>query len=88
MKEYETPQWLMDMPKAELHCHLDGSMRLRTMLELAISINIHLNSRDEEELRYLVLYKERHNKSLSAYLECIAVFESVLVNQEAFRKKT
>lgn len=22
-------------PKAELHCHLDGSLRLRTLLELA-----------------------------------------------------
>ena len=34
MTEHETPQWLIDMPKAELHCHLGGSMRLGTILAL------------------------------------------------------
>ena len=26
---------VLDWPKAELHCHLDGSLRLSTLLELA-----------------------------------------------------
>ena len=79
MREYEKPKWLMDMPKAELHCHLGGSMRLSTMLDLASDNGIELNAKDEEELSHLVLYKERHDKSLSAYLDCIRICESVLV---------
>jgi adenosine deaminase len=86
MTEYETPQWLIDMPKAELHCHLGGSMRLSTILDLADSNGIRLAARDEKELRHLVVYKERQDKSLAAYLDCIAICESVLVNQEAFSR--
>jgi adenosine deaminase len=82
MTEYEKPKWLIDMPKAEL----GGSMRLSTILEFVSNNNIELDARDEQELSPLVRYKERHDKSLSAYLDCIAVCESVLVNQEAFSR--
>ena len=66
MMEYEFPQWLMEMSKAELHCHLGGSMRLKTMLEIASDNGIELNAKDEEELSHLVLYKDQYDKSLSA----------------------
>jgi len=84
MANYQVPQWLTEMPKAELHCHLGGSMRLRTILDLASDNGIALPAKDEEELRHLVVYKERRDRSLAAYLDCIAKCESVLVNQDAF----
>ena len=33
---------LKALPKAELHCHLDGSMRLSTLLELAKEQDVNL----------------------------------------------
>jgi adenosine deaminase len=39
------------MPKAELHCHLDGSLRPETMLDLARELGINLPRQNAPELR-------------------------------------
>lgn len=39
------------MPKADLHCHLDGSLRISTILELAKENNVELPTTDPAELR-------------------------------------
>ncbi len=39
------------LPKAELHCHLDGSLRLETVLDLAAEYKITLPTRDPDALR-------------------------------------
>ena len=38
------------LPKTDLHCHLDGSLRLKTMLELAEQQGVKLPADTEEGL--------------------------------------
>ena len=48
MAEHKTPDIAIDeafvraMPKADLHCHLDGSLRVQTILELAKENNVEI----------------------------------------------
>ena len=50
-----TREFIHSLPKAELHCHLDGSLRPQTVLELAKEQEVELPKKDL--------------KSLSKYLE-------------------
>ena len=43
--------FLREIPKTDLHVHLDGSLRLSTLIELAQEHGVELPSYDEEELR-------------------------------------
>jgi adenosine deaminase len=58
---------IRDYPKADLHVHLDGSIRLSTLIELAQARKIHLPSYSEEGLRDLV-FKDTY-KDLPDYLQ-------------------
>lgn len=44
-----------DLPKIDLHCHLDGSIRPETILDLAIKENINLPSYDINDIRKLLI---------------------------------
>ncbi len=79
-------QWLKKMPKTELHCHMGGAMRLDTVLELADRYGVRLPARDDKELRKQVVFKNRKERSLPAYLEGISICESVMVKAEAFQR--
>uniref|UniRef100_H2Z8U9 adenosine deaminase n=1 Tax=Ciona savignyi TaxID=51511 RepID=H2Z8U9_CIOSA len=57
-----------NFPKAELHCHLDGSFRLSTCIELAKERGIELPSYDESELRSIVGLEKRF-PNLVEYLQ-------------------
>ncbi|MCK5146193.1 adenosine deaminase family protein [bacterium] len=58
------------IPKTDLHCHLDGSIRLETIIDLAKSENITLPSYTVDGLNNL-LFKEQYN-SLVEYLNTFA----------------
>ena len=45
-----TSEIIQRLPKAELHCHLDGSLRVRTIIELAQTQGIELPSTNEMDL--------------------------------------
>ncbi|MBL7191458.1 adenosine deaminase [bacterium] len=47
----EIKEYIACLPKADLHCHLDGSLRLKTLIELAKKDKVELPSYEEEELR-------------------------------------
>ncbi len=69
---------IRELPKSDLHVHLDGSLRLSTLIELAKRNNISLPSFTEEGLRELV-FKDRY-ESLAEYLRgfqyTVAVMQS------------
>jgi len=49
-----TPAALKAMPKIDLHRHLEGSLRLETLLEIAREFNLDVPTDDKENLRSLV----------------------------------
>ncbi len=80
MKSVIPPEFIRRIPKTDLHVHLDGSLRLSTLIELAQADNVELPSYDEEGLKRLV-FKD-HYASLPEYLKGFAYTVSVMQNPE------
>ena len=72
--------FLKEIPKTDLHAHLDGSLRLTTLIDLAKQENVELPSYDATELRETV-FKD-HYTDLPDYLRGFAYTCSVLNNAE------
>ena len=72
------------LPKTDLHVHLDGSIRIPTLIELARAHGVALPTTSEEGLRELVF-----KKSYSSLVEYLAGFEytvAVLQTSEALER--
>ena len=70
------------LPKTDLHVHLDGSMRLATVLDLAREQGVTLPASDIEGLR-AAMHIGQNVGSLVQYLKAFDVTLSVLQTQEA-----
>ncbi len=81
---YET---LLAWPKAELHCHLDGSLRLETLIDLAVSQGKSslLPTTDREALEEF-LREVDESESLEAYLSWFSYTIAVLQTRTALRR--
>lgn len=77
-------EFIRKIPKTDLHCHLDGSLRLGTLIELSQEQNYKLPSMDEEELKQTV-FKEKYN-NLEEYLQCFAHTTAVLQKANALER--
>src|SRR5215213_3561525 len=79
-----TTEQLRRLPKAELHCHLDGSVRPSTLLQLGREYNVRMPATSADELRDFMLVSDA--KSLEDYLKRFEVTVSVMQNAEAIER--
>ena len=80
MKDGITPAFLARIPKTDLHVHLDGSLRIPTLIELAKEAKVDLPSYEESGLRERV-FKENY-KDLPEYLAGFAYTCAVMQTPE------
>ncbi|MBU6154759.1 MAG: adenosine deaminase family protein [Bdellovibrionales bacterium] len=76
--------FLREMPKSDLHLHLDGSLRIPTLIELARGRNVQLPSFTEEGLRKTVFKSSYSN--LGEYLSGFQYTCAVLRDPEAIER--
>jgi adenosine deaminase len=79
-----TTRWLRSIPKVELHVHLDGSLRLKTFLELAGQLPPDRRFEDSIDLRKAVVARSRG--SLDEYLKSFEYTIEVLQSAEALER--
>ncbi|KAL7435960.1 hypothetical protein ACHAXM_006875 [Skeletonema potamos] len=77
-------KFLLRIPKADLHIHLDGSIRIETLIDLAQQYNVKLPSYDVQELKDLV-FPEKYN-NLEEYLRGFGYITKVLTTPEALER--
>ena len=79
-----TDERLHRLPKAELHVHLDGSLRPATLLELARERDVELPASDAEGLARAMLVSGARN--LEEYLEPFQLTLAVMQDAEAVER--
>lgn len=73
------------LPKTDLHVHLDGSMRISTIIDIAQKKGVTLPTQDPEELKKLVQVGDDCS-SLEEYLKAFDITLSVLQDFESIRR--
>jgi len=82
-----TREALLAWPKAELHCHLDGSLRLATLLDLARQQGkMHLLPADSVEALEVFLRKIDDSETLEAFLAWFQYSLPMMQTREALRR--
>lgn len=76
--------FIKNIPKTDLHLHLDGSLRLKTLIELAKSSGVKLPAETEEGLKETV-FKDKY-KNLGEYLHGFSYTVAVMQNPEALER--
>ncbi len=80
-----TEEFIRSLPKTELHCHLDGSLRLDTILDIAEKDKIALPTRDKVTLKKMVSIGNK-KITLSDYIDMFKIPLSVLQTPEALSR--
>jgi adenosine deaminase len=77
-------EFIRELPKTDLHVHLDGSVRISTLIELATEYHVQMPSYTEAGLRELV-FKDRY-ANLGEYLRGFAYTVAVLQSETALER--
>jgi adenosine deaminase len=80
MNETISPAFVRAIPKTDLHLHLDGSLRIPTLIDLAKEQRVDLPSNSEDGLRQLV-FKDQY-ANLPEYLKGFAFTCAVMQTAE------
>ena len=84
MNETISPAFVRAIPKTDLHLHLDGSLRIPTLIELAKELRVKLLSYSEDGLRRLV-FKDKY-ANLPEYLRGFAYTCAVMQTAESLER--
>jgi adenosine deaminase len=84
MKNNISPEFIRRIPKTDLHLHLDGSLRIPTLIELAKKQRVKLPSYTEEGLRRSLF--KNHYASLPDYLQGFAYTCAVMQDAESLER--
>lgn len=76
---------LLNLPKIELHCHLDGSVRPETIIDIARKEGVNIPSYDVEVIKNMVTAPIECT-SLNEYLERFKLPISVMQSKESLRR--
>lgn len=79
-----TREFIEKIPKTDLHLHLDGSIRLSTLIQLAQENDIPLPAHTEKELRAKVFKSKYQN--LEEYLQGFTYIGAVLQSESALER--
>ena len=80
-----TRELIHELPKTDLHVHLDGSLRVSTAIELARKNGVTLPSENEDEV-YDFLSVKGQVENLSEYIEKFDITLRLMQDQEALRR--
>lgn len=83
MTKYNS-EFIKEMPKTDLHLHLDGSLRIPSLIDMARAGNIKMPSYTEEGLKETVF--KSHYSNLGEYLHGFQYTCSVLRNLENIQR--
>jgi len=74
-----------DLPKTEIHCHLEGAIRTQTIIDIAREYNLPLPSYEAKELdRHVKVYDQMQN--LEAVLNAFAIFQNSITSPEVVER--
>ena len=82
-----TEELIHKLPKAELHCHLDGSLRISTILDLAENQGVSLPAHNEKDLADLLIVRDKV-RNLEEYLQRFEITLSVMQTAESLQRCT
>ena len=74
-----------DIPKIEIHCHLEGAIRTQTILDVAREYHLKLPSYDVNKLdKHVKIYDQM--RDLEAVLEAFAIFQNSVTSPQVVER--
>lgn len=74
-----------DIPKTELHCHLEGAIRTQTIIDVAREFNLKLPAYEASELdKHVKVYDQL--QSLEAVLKAFDIFQNSITSPAVFER--